>query len=77
MSSYPSLLSPELVTCIFTCESHLHSPVLLELQDGPAELLLELAALLNGQRVRLLGERLSDFSQVTVVVHLESVEGKK
>ena len=73
-------MSPELVQCIFTCEvkvAFTHSPVLLELQDGPAELLLEVAALLHGQRVRLLGERLADLGQVAVVVHLESVEGEK
>ena len=52
----------------------MNSPVFLEFQDGPAELLLEVAALLHGQRVRLLGEGLPDLSQVAVVVHLVSVK---
>ena len=52
----------------------MNSPVFLEFQDGPAELLLQVAALLHGQRVRLLGEGLPDLSQVAVVVHLVSVK---
>ena len=52
----------------------MNSPVFLEFQDGSAELLLQVAALLHGQRVRLLGEGLPDLSQVAVVVHLVSVK---
>ena len=48
------------------------SPVFLQLQDGSAEFLLQVAALLHGQRVRLFGEGLSDLGQVAVVVDLVS-----
>ena len=59
---------------VATLLSSLISPVFLQLQDGSAEFLLEVAALLHGQRVRLLGEGLSDLGQVAVVVDLVSVE---
>ena len=51
---------------------HINSPVFLQLQDGSAEFLLQVAALLHGQRVRLFGEGLSDLGQVAVVVDLVS-----
>ena len=48
----------------------LEVPLLLQLEDGPADLLLEVAALLHGHGKRLLGEWLANLSEVAVLVEL-------
>ena len=44
--------------------------LLLQFQDGPADLLLQVAALLHGDCEGLLGKRLPDLGEVAVLVEL-------